>query len=286
MKRRKMTLLLYGLGILLATALWTGLDGVAQLWMTAAYITFLALIILVLKRLRRSDLADDQLDYRFLAEALRIQNYWRLLDPASQSAEQSNRSEYRGCIQDHALTSLLSQQAIEIGWIREALRTCGIDPTPIRLERHFRARILRFWVEDQHVYFLKTAKKYEKQKWLLSTIAIIFGLIGLAAAGYVVLIDQGFLGIDWRHLSAISAAVLPAISLLLHSYSDQMALHAQAKNMTRMGLVFGRSLYRLNKDGPDAMPRAQEMKALGEEALTESVNWLVLRRSKPATLPA
>jgi hypothetical protein len=286
LKRRKMTKLLYGLGILLAIALWTALDGVAQLWMTAAYLTFLASIVLVLKRLRQSDLADDQLDYRFLAETLRIQNYWRLLDASPENDQPSDGPDDDASgVRYQVLTSLLSQQAIEIGWIREALRICGSDPTPVRLARDSRARLLHFWVQDQHTYFLKTAKKYEKQKRQLGTVAIACGLIGLVAASCVILIDQGFLDREWRHMCAISAAVLPAISLLLQSYSDRMALQAQAKNMTRMSAVFGRFLYRLNKNRPNTMPRAQEIHALGEEALTESINWLVLRRSRPASMP-
>ena len=64
-----------------------------------------------------------------------------------------------------------------------------------------------------------------------------------------------------------------------------MAIEEQAKNAARMSAVFGRFKERLDGIGSDKMPPARLLRVLAQEALSESVNWLILRRSKPAVLP-
>ena len=281
-KRVKITRLLYLAGMVLALALWIGLDQVAQLWMVAMYLSALAAIFALYTRLKRADLSTDQLSYRLLAEALRVQIYWRMLDRGdSDPADRADGEMLHAMVLD----GLLSQQAVEIGWIREALRICGADRKPTRLARDHRARLIHHWIEDQYNYFVKTEHRYERQHVLLGKAAAIAALSGITSAGGVIWIDQHDLSDALRHWASIAAASLPAAALLLESYKDRMAIEEQAKNMARMRAVFGRMKSRLKDMSPNHMPPANVIRVFGQEALAESINWLILRRSKPTALP-
>lgn len=281
-KRVKLTRLLYLAGMALALALWIGLDKVAQGWMVAVYLGALAAIFALYTRLKRHDLSTDQLNYRLLAEALRVQIYWRMLDEGDTDPADLADGEMLHAM---VLDGLLSQQAAEMGWIREALRICGTDRKPTRLARDHRARLIHHWIEDQYNYFVNTEHRYERQHVLLGRAAAMAAVCGIISAGCVIWINQHDLSEALRHWASISAASLPAAALLLESYKDRMALEEQAKNMARMRAVFGRMKSRLKDTPPHNMPPANLIRMLGQEALAECVGWLILRRSKPTALP-
>ena len=88
-----------------------------------------------------------------------------------------------------------------------------------------------------------------------------------------------------RHLTSIGAATAPAFSLLLQADVDKLALEEQSKNMQRMTLVFTRAharRARLSLQGGRANAWLVE---IGRESITETINWLILKKSKPAGLP-
>lgn len=281
-KRVKLTRLLYLAGMALALALWIGLDKVAQGWMVAVYLGALAAILALYTRLKQHDLSTDQLNYRLLAEALRVQIYWRMLDEGDDDPADRADGEMLHAM---VLDGLLSQQAVEMGWIREALRICGTDRKPTRLAGDRRARLIHHWIDDQYNYFVKTEHRYERQHVLLGRAAAMAALGGIISAGCVIWIDQHDLSEVLRHWASIAAASLPAAALLIESYKDRMALEEQAKNMARMRAVFGRMKSRLKDMPPHHMPPANLIRVLGQEALAECVGWLILRRSKPTALP-
>ena len=183
------------------------------------------------------------------------------------------------------LDSVLSQHALEMKWLREVLRLCGSDHEPTRLSRGNRAHYLHHWIGDQYRYFLKTEQRYELQNTMLRR-ASLFGLVGgVVAAASVVWIDQHELPETLRHFAAIAAASLPATVLLLESYRERMTIEDQSNSMARMRAVFGRVHDRLKNTKNDQMPPVGLIRALGQESLAESANWLIMRRSKPTVLP-
>lgn len=284
-KRLLLTRLLYGAGMILALSLWTGLDKVLQVWMVGLYLSAIAIITGIYLRLKQRDLAIEQLDYRLLAEALRVQIYWRMMDGVKSDQEAGDEQPESEFLHAMVLDGLLSQQAEEMGWIREVLRLCGTDSKPTRLSHEDRARHIHHWVNDQYAYFQKTERKYDHQSMVLGRVVITAGVSGVLAAACVVWIDQHDLAETLRHYASIAAASLPAAALLLESYKDRMAIEEQAKNMARMKAVFSRMVARLSQMSTNQMPSPGLIRALGQEALAESASWLVLRRSKPTVLP-
>lgn len=284
-KRLHLTRLLYSAGMVLALALCAGLDNVLQIWMVALYLISIAIITGLYWRLKRRDLAVEQLDYRLLAEALRVQIYWRMMDGVKNDEETGDEPPEAEFLHATVLDGLLSQQAEEMGWIREVLRLCGTDQKPTHLSREDRARHIHHWVNDQFAYFQRTERRYDRRATIMGRVVIAAGVSGIIAAACVVWIDQQHLAETLRQYTSIAAAALPALALLVESYKDRLAIEEQAKNMARMKAVFSRMVVRLGQIPIDQMPPLGLIRALGQEALAENVSWLVLRRSKPTVLP-
>jgi len=289
-RRRKLTRVVYACSLAVGLFLWSALDGVAQILTTAGYVVSLGLTALIYRRLKSPMIAEAPLHYRFLVEALRVQVYWSLgrqsdhgVDPAEPSAPLAER----GSDLMSVLDGLMSQQVHEIGWVREALRMCAIDPSGcIQVSDEVRAEHVRHWILDQHKYFKKTEIRYDllgRRLSLIRLISILFGVVTAAGAVGLDLFD-----IDLhilRHILAVSAAALPASAILLESYSNSIAVEEQAKNALRMQLVFDRTRQILKAERPDHLLPNRLVRSLGEEALLECANWLVLRKSKPPSMP-
>jgi hypothetical protein len=283
--RLKYTRILYMAGLVLALALCTGLDRVAQGWMVAVYLSALSLIVAIYLRLKRHDLSLGRLDYRMLAEILRVQIYLRMLNGHENKPESVNSQADADPLHVMVLDSVLSQHALEMKWLREVLRLCGSDREPIRLSRETRAHYLHHWIGDQYQYFLKTEHRYELQNTMLRRASLFCLVGGVVAAASVIWIDQHELPETLRRFAAIAAASLPATVLLLESYRERMTIEDQSNSMARMRAVFGRVHDRLKNTKNDQMPPVGLIRALGRESLAESANWLIMRRSKPTVLP-
>jgi Ni/Fe-hydrogenase subunit HybB-like protein len=120
----------------------------------------------------------------------------------------------------------------------------------------------------------------------IERIALCSALVGILAAAVTISIDVARFDLpDWRHLTSISAAVLPALALLLQSYSDRLAIDEQSKSALRMQRVFSQIQKRLSSHARDKDTPEGFIHVLGVEALSECANWLVLRKSKPPSMP-
>jgi hypothetical protein len=120
----------------------------------------------------------------------------------------------------------------------------------------------------------------------LDKLAIGSVLLGAMAAVATLVHDLANHGDPFlRHFVAIAAAVFPAAAVLLQSYRERLAVDEQAKSNLRMQWVFERARSHLASRGPLAELPPAAVRSLGEEALMECANWLVLRKSKPPSMP-
>lgn len=279
---------LYLLGAALAICLWTGLDNVLQLWMAGAYAALVMALFFGVRRIRRSDLSEDPLSYRFLAEALRVQLYWSIAHATEARTDASSRLSQAGNWEVlRVLDALLSQQAQEIGWVREALRIGALNPNAGRAipEASKRAHI-EHWIGGQLSYFTSAERRHERRSGRIERESLICAVLAILCATGVVVVDAlGTMSADTRHIFAIAAAVLPAIALLLQSYSDRLALEEQQKSSVRMRAVFTRAQRVVVGNSRSVQKSSHLIRALGQEALTECAYWFVLRKSKPAKIP-
>ena len=258
-------------------------------------------------RTRRADLEGRYLDYRALAEALRVQFFWRW-------------TGLTDCAADHYLRHLRG----ELGWVRQASRNCflltagtrqhssgsrdrqGVDSrveaTPLPDGRGSESHtfsitgmkpgseeslngVLKYWVEDQFEYFKKTAPKKEHQeqrceriaKWsfraalAIAAVELVYHLKTDHASHTLILLT--FFGLVLATLVE-EIAEYHTFGILARQYEWMKNLFATAQTKLTTHIA--------NRDTKQAQSLLHEV---GLEALNENADWLVQRRRKPVVLP-
>jgi hypothetical protein len=231
------------------------------------FITF-ALVCVILAWQRSTAVHEKYLDYRALAEGLRVQFFWTLAG-----------------VHRSVSGSYLRKQNDELQWIREALRKVSHGTEILSCDFLYRA-----WICDQVKYFRRSATRLEgvvRKVRLVSTGLFAIGLLrtavlfvmwdSLAAAGHL------------HHWSVISIASLPVVGALIEAYSERMGYEARGKQHAILAGTFDRAaqaFQRLRESGHDEAPAIRRLLGdLGREALIENADWVLLRRERPMVLP-
>jgi hypothetical protein len=221
---------------------------------------------------RRADYENKHLDYRALAEGLRIQFFWRL-------------AGLRHAVADH----YLRKQRGELDWIRHALRVwnlLGVDDRAftgagfVPKGENSLPLLLKHWVEDQYAYFSRVALRDQRHFQKIKKVSYAFFLVGLALG-----VIKVFLSPEHPILVAIGIAVI--LAALLFGYAKSRALSEHAKQYGRMSIIFAnakRHLEELVKSGQHANAQAL-IEELGKEALVENGDWVLLHRERPLQVP-
>jgi hypothetical protein len=213
------------------------------------------------------------LDYRALAEGLRVQFFWKLAG-----------------VEDSVADFYMRKQKSELDWIRNAIRTCTIESskpnaeTPIAedAERERLKLVLKHWVEDQAKYFAKTAHRaHETMHGHERTITMLFaGALVLAAV-------QAFAFREHNELLLLGIGVFPVLAAVLHSYLQKNAFAEHKRQYDRMSVFYHRATVHLTKlITEDRLADARAFLAeLGREALAENGDWILMHRDRPLEVP-
>jgi len=214
------------------------------------------------------------LDYRALAEGLRVQLYWNLSGVVD--------AESAGFAYD----SFLQKQDVDLGWIRHVMRLasmqrdrgCPADPGGV-------AWVIDHWIgeptrgEGQLAYYsrkqLHNTSRFRRTRMLGSLclwsgilIAVLLFLLGGSA-------DEG-----QRKMLMILMGVLPLVAGIWDAYSHKKAEKELIKQYGFMSAVFSRARKLLDESGDLAFQR-RVLKALGQAALDEGAEWLLMHRERP-----
>lgn len=214
------------------------------------------------------------LDYRTLAEGLRIQFYWKLLG-----------------INYSVANYYLGDQHGELDWIRHALRSWTIPfseeaAREVPVESSHQSAVIRNWVDSQFEYFGRTSyreKTKERRISRFATFALIagFGLIGFD------MIYQFLIGHSALPLVLYISSVMPIIAGLLFGYSEKRALRDHVKQYERMGELFSVAKYRIDILAKESdFPEIRNLLFdLGKEALKENGMWAITHHKRPIEFP-
>lgn len=214
------------------------------------------------------------LDYRALAEGLRVQFYWSLAGVIdTQSAE-------------FAYDNFLQKQDVDLGWIRHVMRNVSLarsrdqDPPEAWVDW-----VIEQWVGDesgqtgQLAYYqrkeLEKATRY-KRTTNLGRIALWVGVliaIVLAIAGKDISDFQ-------RNLLLVLMGLLPLIAGVRDAYSHKRAEKELIKQYRFMGGILTNAR-RLLDSSDDAEFRRRVLRALGNAALEEDAEWILMHRERP-----
>jgi len=211
------------------------------------------------------------LDYRTLAEGLRVQFYWAAAGVTS------------GSVTKFAHDTFLQMQDPDLGWIRNVMRVagteCDVSPNADPAGLEFAERE---WIGDrrdgQLGYFRrKTAERIRRTRATenLSAIGMLASLMALVV---LLLIGAGA-------PESVRNPVVYGVGLLLlsigvrQSYAKATAESEIIKQYEFMLRIFGNARRRLDEaESPD--DRRRVLKILGDAALEEHAEWILMHRQR------
>jgi hypothetical protein len=214
------------------------------------------------------------LDYRALAEGLRVQLYWNLSGVVDTSSAA------------FAYENFLQTQDVDLGWIRHVMRQASInrvrgrtaDPAWVKwvIEEWIGEPVLGrgqlAWYSRKQMYntsrFRRTQILGNLCLWTGITVAVLLYLLDSVGSGQQ---RQGLL---------VLMGVLPLVAGIWDAYSHKKAEKELIKQYGFMRKVFQKARKLVDNSNDIAFQR-QVLKALGQAALDEGAEWLLMHRERP-----
>jgi len=269
-------------------------------------LAFVVMVVVYASAVHRQD-QERYLDYRALAEALRVAVYWKLLGIGSPYRDaKSNAPERDKPESDQAGTNPVGmvahaypiKQPNELAWVKICLLTLErLDKSdsgpPDRIEQTGHAIARRFWVQGQFAYFKRQGFRHNSlaetiQSWsdislLLSPFVFVPILIGLMLSRVDIHWPIAGLEFGLQHVILIVVGLLPGIAAVLAGYSERLAFKAQARQYDRMRVLFERAYELLPSeiDDDNMAPARALYQELGIEAMKEHAEWVAIYRQRP-----
>mgnify|MGYP001038509511 CR=1 FL=1 len=242
------------------------------------YLIYLFLLLFALGALvavlaQRRDWHRKYLDYRALAEGLRVQSYWRRAGIATNSGH------------EFAHENFLQKQNVELGWIRNVMRASGLYPaTAATLPAGGELpAVIAEWVGEPgrsgQVYYYER-KTAERTRLHHITAAIgstsLWG--GIAISVFLALFVFK-LSLEAKTTLVTAMAVLSIIAAVREAYAYRKADKELIKQYRFMQRIFVSARHALDRAG-DADEQREILLALGDAALTEHAEWTLMQRER------
>jgi len=239
------------------------------IWLGLFLVIFLAVLVIV-QVVRRRRLHERRLDYRALAEALRVRRAWALAGVGASVAD-----------------SYLGQLRGEMSWARRALQhVC--PPSPVWAEQFAlldgdkQLRRLEMvekdWVKGQIAQFEKAHRREKRWAVWLRVVGFPLALLGLLLP-LVALCAAPSEPLRWL-LAADFFVIAGGLCL---AFCEHRSHEELANQYERPRVVFesGRNELERRLAGKDVPGAQAVLQALGREAIAEHAQWLILRRARP-----
>ncbi len=230
------------------------------------------------------------LDYRALAEGLRVQFFWRLCG-ISESVSEHYLRRHRG----------------ELSWIPAAISAMSVGTTcpdpktwgdtwPLGRRR----RLAREqWIRDQYQFFKQKTAAVETTGKQLRRRAVVLFWIASALGGALLVFTPEFKDVFasahvytdqiefLKKPGFITLALLLGGSAALRHFAEHRAFEAIARRYELMRTLFARGLAATGEDRASLESDAagEVFRELGREALAENGDWLLLHRDRPLEVP-
>ena len=214
------------------------------------------------------------LDYRALAEGLRVQLYWNLAGVVETGSAV------------FAYDNFLQKQDVDLAWIRHVMRSASLRrdrtmaPSPGWVN----------WVTEQWVgrqdegigqldyYHRKGRIKADnyRRTTRLSSLTLWAGIL----IAFMLATASDYISMDQRHWMLILMGVLPLMAGIRDAYSHKKAERELIKQYRFMGMVFANAR-RLLDGSEDPSFRRRVLMAVGNAALEEHAEWILMHRERP-----
>ena len=211
------------------------------------------------------------LDYRALAEGLRVQFYW---------AAAGVRSEIES---KFAHDNFLQTQDPELGWIRNVMRVAGTrcdaapNTNPVGLEF-----AIKEWIGDDETGQLGYYRKKSSDRIARDRYTERLGLLSLLTSVIIVvlfLVASPFIPEDLRNPLVVVMGTMLLLFGVRHGYAHSTAEKELIKQYEFMLRIFYNARRRLD-NAVDITEQRQVLLALGGSALDEHAEWILMHRDR------
>lgn len=222
---------------------------------------------------RRREWHRKYIDYRALAEGLRVQHYWFR---AGVSAAGSIA---------FAHDNFMQKQDVELGWIRNVMRAAGVNaPDRIGVEMRVLADVVDEWIgapgrSGQLGYYSRRAESRMRVHHTTRMLGLSCLWMGIAIA-VTLAVFQRQLDADVTSSLIGLMGVLAIIAAARESYSYRKADKELIKQYVFMRNIFNGARSALLAE-QDANGQREILRALGEAALAEHAEWALTHRERP-----
>jgi hypothetical protein len=219
---------------------------------------------------RRHEWHRKYLDYRALAEGLRIQSYWRRVGILKDT--------------DHefAHDNFLQKQNIELGWIRNVMRAVGLQP-PAKPSPDALADVISEWVGEsgksgQLHYFERKTLESTGLHHITETVGSISLWAGIAISVFLAIFALK-LPETTKTALVLIMAVLSIIAAVREAYAYRKADKELIRQYRFMQRIFSGARTALDHTSDPAEKR-DILRSLGDAALTEHAEWTLMHRER------
>jgi hypothetical protein len=238
------------------------------------FLLFFVAGIVVTAIATRREWHRQYIDYRALAEGLRVQSFWRragIVDISSPSFAHDN---------------FLQKQDVELGWIRNVMRGASLDGIlkPAATGPGEVAAVIAEWIgtadsPGQLQYFAITAARRTHQHWRATLLGNTCLWLGIGISLVLAVFAHQLAG-RTQNLLVAAMGVLSVAVAVHEAYAYKKADKELIKQYRFMQTIFGAARHRLNTCA-SLHEQRQILRTLGEAALAEHAEWTLMHRERP-----
>jgi len=221
---------------------------------------------------RRREWQRKYLDYRALAEGLRVQSYWRragIADLHSPSFAHDN---------------FMHKQDAELGWIRNVMRSASLEGLLEPLAAPEVGAVVREWIGTtesggQLRYFSIAAARRARLHHRAELAGLWCLWIGVGISAVLAVFSRWF-DPHLQHILVSTMGIVSVVAAVHEAYAYKKADKELIKQYRYMLRIFNAARRRLNKIH-GAGEQRQVLRTLGEAALAEHAEWTLMHRERP-----
>ncbi len=214
------------------------------------------------------------LDYRALAEGLRVQSYWRRAGIVNIGTP------------TFAHDNFLQKQDVELGWIRNVMRGASLDGmlVPVADVAGQVDAVIHEWIGTPQAggqlhYYSLTAGRKARLHGRAELLGLFCVGLGVGISALLALFAHRF-DADLKHTLVAVMGILSVAAAVHEAYAYKKADKELIKQYRFMQRIFGAAQRRLA--GCTGVQEKQRiLRALGEAALTEHAEWTLMHRERP-----
>jgi len=214
------------------------------------------------------------IDYRALAEGLRVQSYWRRA-----GLSVTGDAEF-------AHDNFLQKQDVELGWIRNLMRAAGLlgDLRAQPVAPNGLSEVIAEWVGEsgksgQLHYFERRADQRMRMHHLTELFGKVSLWLGISISVFLAIffasLDQ-----DTKTSLVATMAIASIVAAVRESYAYRKADKELIKQYRFMCRIFSGARSALDRTHDPAEQR-DILRVLGETALAEHAEWTLMHRERP-----